>query len=211
LSHSFFITLEGCEGVGKSTALSYIKNYLSEKNINFIVTREPGGTGVAEALRKILLHHDDETILPITELLLIFAARAQHIAHVIKPALEAKQWVISDRFTDASFAYQGGGRKMSMDQLHILSDWVQGDLQPNLTLLFDAPVEIGLSRMTVRGATDRIEKEKADFFERVRAVYLARANQFPERFKIIDATQSFESVQKQIEQALKQITPFEKV
>ena len=203
---NFFITLEGCEGVGKSTALAYITSYLSKKNIHFIITREPGGTPIAEALRKILLHHDDEIILPITELLLLFAGRAQHIANVIKPALEAKQWVISDRFTDASFAYQGGGRKMAMNQLQILSDWVQGDLQPDLTLLFDAPVEVGLSRITVRGQKDRIEKEKADFFERVRTVYLERAKQFPERFVIIDATQSLEFVQKQIQAALNAIS-----
>ena len=197
-----FITLEGSEGVGKSTALTFIKNYLTEKKINFIVTREPGGTALAESLRQLLLHNDNETILPITELLLLFAGRAQHIEHVIKPALNSGKTVICDRFTDSSFAYQGGGRQMPMNQLQTLSEWVQGDLQPDLTLLFDAPVEIGLSRMNVRGDKDRIEKEKIDFFERVRTVYLARAKQFPERFKIIDATQSVEFVQKQIHSVL---------
>ncbi|MCX7121038.1 MAG: dTMP kinase [Gammaproteobacteria bacterium] len=202
---NFFITLEGVEGVGKSTALNYIKNYLTEKNIDFTITREPGGTDVAESLRKILLHHEQEAILPITELLLLFAGRAQHIAHVIQPALDNNKWVISDRFTDASFAYQGGGRQMSMTQLKTLSEWVQGDLQPDLTLLFDAPVEVGLSRMTARGEKDRIEKEKTDFFERVRATYLERAKQFPARFVIIDATQSLESVQQQIKTALEKL------
>lgn len=204
---TYFITLEGCEGVGKSTALTFIQRYFTEKNIDFIVTREPGSTPVAEAIREVLLHRNDESILPITELLLLFASRAQHIAHVIKPALHAGKTVICDRFTDSSFAYQGGGRQMSDAQIQTLSHWVQGDLQPTLTLLFDAPVEIGLARIHERNNQDRIEKEKTEFFERVRAAYLNRAKQFPNRFVMIDATQSLELVQQQIKSALQRQRP----
>lgn len=201
----YFITLEGCEGVGKSTALSFIESYLASHHVDFILTREPGGTAVGEAIRDILLHRDDETILPETELLLMFAARLQHIEHVIKPALNAGKTVISDRFTDSSFAYQGGGRKIAEEKLQTLADWVQGTLQPDLTLLLDAPVSLGLSRISERGGLDRIEQEKAAFFERVRAVYLARAKQFSKRFVIIDATQSVDNVQAQIAATLKKL------
>ncbi|OGT43766.1 MAG: dTMP kinase [Gammaproteobacteria bacterium RIFCSPHIGHO2_12_FULL_40_19] len=200
-----FITLEGGEGVGKSTALSFIKTVLLEKNIESVFTREPGGTKTGEAIRDVLLHRLDESILPETELLLMFAARAQHIAHVIKPALQAGKTVVSDRFTDASFAYQGGGRGISTDRLQTLTTWVQGDLQPDLTLLLDAPVEIGLSRIHQRGEKDRIEQESIDFFNRVRNAYLERAAQFPKRFSIIKADASLENVQEQIKQALDKI------
>ena len=151
MQKNYFITLEGGEGVGKSSALTFIKNYLSEKNIDCVFTREPGGTKTGEAIRAVLLHRMDESILPETELLLMFAARAQHISHVIKPALNAGKTVVSDRFTDASFAYQGGGRGIPHDRIQTLTDWVQGDLQPDLTLLLDAPVEIGLTRINQRG------------------------------------------------------------
>ena len=200
-----FITLEGGEGVGKSTALSFIKTVLLEKNIESVFTREPGGTKTGEAIRDVLLHRLDESILPETELLLMFAARAQHIAHVIKPALQAGKTVVSDRFTDASFAYQGGGRGISTDRLQTLTTWVQGYLQPDLTLLLDAPVEIGLSRIHQRGEKDRIEQESIDFFNRVRNAYLERAAQFPKRFSIIKADASLENVQEQIKQALDKI------
>lgn len=199
---TYFITLEGSEGAGKSTALLFIKNYFQQKKIDCVFTREPGGTSVGESIREILLHHKKEMILPETELLLMFAARAQHIAHVIKPALQAGKTVVSDRFTDASFAYQGGGRNISLDYLQTLEKWIQGDVKPHLTLLLDAPVEIGLSRMQQRGEKDRIENEKKEFFERVRNAYLARAKQFPERFVIIDASQSVEKVQGQIRRTL---------
>ena len=197
-----FITLEGSEGVGKSTALSFIKTYFAEKKIDFVLTREPGGTPLGESIRELLLNRNDEKVLPETELLLMFATRAQHIAHVIKPALSAGKTVISDRFTDASFAYQGGGRQIDFKKIETLANWIQGDLVPDLTLLLDAPVDIGLSRIEGRAHKDRIEQEKAVFFERVREVYLARAREFPARFAIIDATQSIDHVQLQIKNAL---------
>ncbi|MDP1574384.1 MAG: dTMP kinase [Coxiellaceae bacterium] len=200
--HSYFITLEGSEGVGKSTALSFIKNYFTEKKIDFVVTREPGGTPLGESIRDLLLNRSDEMVLPETELLLMFAARAQHVAHIIKPALAANKTVISDRFTDASFAYQGGGRQIEVKKIETLAAWIQGDLAPDLTLLLDAPVDIGLSRIESRTHKDRIEQEKKVFFERVREAYLVRARQFPERFVIIDATQSIDQVQYQIKNAL---------
>lgn len=199
---NFFITLEGCEGVGKSTALSFIEAHLEHLQIDFILTREPGGTAVGEAIRNILLHHEDEVILPVTELLLMFAARAQHVAHVIKPALHKGKTVVSDRFTDSSVAYQGGGRHISQEYLQTLADWVQKDLQPDLTLLLDAPISLGLSRINARGGLDRIEQEKTAFFERVRHAYLELAKQFPSRFVVIDATQTINEVQIQIVNAL---------
>lgn len=199
---NYFITLEGSEGVGKSTAMHAIEKYFSEKNKACVITREPGGTKIGEAIRHILLHATAETLLPETELLLLFAARAQHIAHVIKPALLSGKTVISDRFTDASFAYQGGGRQISEKNIQQLTDWISKDLQPDLTLLLDAPIDIGLSRLHQRGEKDRIENEKKEFFERVRAVYLARAKQYPKRFAVIDASQSISAVQSHIIQAL---------
>lgn len=197
-----FITLEGSEGVGKSTALSFIRDYWVEKKLDFIITREPGGTELGESIRNLLLHHASEKILPETELLLMFAARAQHIAHVIQPALKANKIVVSDRFTDASFAYQGGGRCMDVKKIEFLSSWIQDDCVPTLTILLDAPVDIGLSRIENRGHKDRIEQEKEDFFERVRQAYLARARAFPGRFVVIDAMQSLEAVQQEIKKAL---------
>lgn len=198
----FFITLEGGEGVGKSTALSFIKNYVTQKNIECVMTREPGGTKIGDAIRDILLHHKDELVLPETELLLLFAGRAQHIKHIIKPALAAGKTVISDRFTDASFAYQCGGRQVPIHYFELLEKWIQGDLYPNLTLLLDAPVEVGMARIENRGDKDRIEEEKTEFFQRVREAYLDRAKQFPNRFVIIRANESLENVQIQIKDAL---------
>lgn len=192
------ITIEGVEGVGKSTALLFIETQLKTAGIEFVLTREPGGTKIAEAIRQVLLHREDENMLPETELLLMFAARMQHISEVIQPALEAGKWVISDRFVDASFAYQGGGRGISMERIETLADWVQGDCQPDLTLLLDAPVNVGLARMMQRGAKDRIEKETKAFFERVRATYLKRAKLMPERFAVISADQKLPEVQAQI-------------
>lgn len=197
-----FITLEGGEGVGKSTALAFIQNYFLEKKIDCVMTREPGGTKIGEAIRDILLNNHDEKIFPTTELLLMFAARVQHIEQIIRPALNAGKTVVSDRFTDASFAYQGGGRQIPIDQIQILSDWVQGDLQPDLTLLLDAPIAVGLMRIDARGYKDRIESEESIFFERVRNAYLARAKQFPDRFVIIKADESLKNVQAQIKNAL---------
>lgn len=197
----YFITLEGGEGVGKSTAIAFIKQYVAQKKWECIFTREPGGTPLSEKIRELLLNHT-ETIEPITELLLMFASRAQHIAQVIKPALSAGKTVISDRFTDASFAYQGGGRYILGEKIQTLSKWVQGDLEPNLTLLLNANLEKAFSRIESRGTKDRIEQEQMDFFVRVKSAYLARAAQYPKRFVIIDANQSITEVQTQIKNAL---------
>lgn len=196
------ITLEGCEGVGKSTALAFIQQYFIRQKADFVLTREPGGTALGEAIRQLLLNRKDEFISAETELLLLFAARAQHIAQVIQPALAAGKVVVSDRFTDSSFAYQGGGRQLPVQPIEFLAKWIQADLQPDLTLLFDAPVHTGLARMQGRKHKDRIETETVDFFERVREAYLARAAQYPNRFVVIDASQALTSVEKQIATAL---------
>jgi dTMP kinase len=193
-----FITLEGIEGVGKSTQLTFIKNYLTQHKQSIVVTREPGGTPVAEAVRHLVLKQHEEQITPEAELLMLFAGRAQHIAHVVRPALLAGKWVICDRFTDATYAYQGAGRKMSLTQIATLEKWVQKKLQPDCTLLLDAPVKIAMKRIKRRGKADRIEAEQAAFFERVRAAYLARAKQFPKRYKVINAAAPLLKVQKQI-------------
>lgn len=196
---NIFLTIEGIEGVGKSTAVKFLENLLKNKKINFIVTREPGGTPVSEKIREILLTpNEKEKIQLDTELLLMFAARAQHIAQVIKPALLQNKWVVSDRFVDASYAYQGGGRGIPLSQIKMLDDWIVDGVKPNVTILLDAPAEIGLARAKNRGAHDRIEQEKVDFFQRVRAGYLDRAKQDPERFRIVDAAQSLEKVQTEL-------------
>lgn len=202
-----FLTIEGTEGVGKSTALKYIQDYLSQAGKNFIVTREPGGTVIAEQIRKILLTpNPTEKMVPETELLLMFACRVQHVHQVILPALAADKWVISDRFIDASFAYQGGGREMDVARIESLEKWLLPDFKPDLTLLFDAPAQVGLERAKHRGAQDRIEQEKIDFFERVRAGYLERMQQDKKRFRLIDATQSLEKVQIELKKILDEIT-----
>lgn len=193
-----FISFEGIEGVGKTTALQFVRDYLEHHQIAYVMTREPGGTPIAEAIRTVLLNHYDETMCRDTELLLMFAGRAQNISQVILPALQRGQWVLSDRFTDASFAYQGGGRGVAVKHIDELARWVQGDLQPDLTLLLDTPVDVGLSRVTGRGAKDRIETEGVDFFERVRKTYLQLAKAHPHRFCIIDTNRSLEEVKKQI-------------
>lgn len=197
-----FITLEGGEGVGKTSNMIYIQSLLKNKNIPVLQTREPGGTVLAENIRQLLLDNDQESIAEQTELLMMFAARAQHIKHVIKPALEQGVWVVSDRFTDATYAYQGGGRNMALSAIQWLENFVQGDLRPDLTLLLDAPVQLGMQRATHRGKLDRFESEKMVFFEKVRQAYLTIAEQQPQRVKIIDATQSLENVQSQISNIL---------
>ena len=198
-----FITIEGVEGAGKSSVVHYIQDLLKEMDIPCVVTREPGGTPIAEAIRKILLSRYDEMMCPDTELLLMFAGRAQHISQVILPALQRGQWVISDRFTDASFAYQGGGRGIPLSHIRELAAWVQGELEPDMTLLMDLPVEVGFSRIHSRGAKDRIESEGKDFFERVRERYLIRARKFPERFRVINAEHDFDSVKKEVMNVLR--------
>jgi dTMP kinase len=198
-----FITLEGGEGVGKTTNIPFLKNYLQDKNIPVVVTREPGGTQLAEKIRGLLLQADDETVTSHTELLLIFAARAQHLNHVIKPALAQGQWVLCDRFTDATYAYQGGGRGMALDAIRWLENFVQDDLRPDLTLLFDAPVETGMARAKNRGGRiDRFESEQLHFFNQVRQVYLQQAQHYPERIKIIKADQALEGVQQALVEIL---------
>lgn len=200
---SYFITIEGIEGVGKSSAAKVISSYLEQKKIPHFMTREPGGTPIAEGIRQLLLNVYPEKMHPDTELLLLFGSRAQHIAEVIKPSLSAGKWVICDRFTDASYAYQGGGRLVDVQRIAILEQWVQGSLQPNLTFLLDAPVEVALKRIQKR-AKDRIEQETFEFFERVRQAYLMRAKQYPNRYRCIDASSSIDDVKTQLETILDQ-------
>ncbi len=198
LEYGNFISIEGIEGVGKSTAIKFLQQYLTSQGVQFVLTREPGGTPIAESIRQVLLGHYDEGMSPDTELMLMFAGRAQNIAEVIRPALDKGYWVLSDRFTDASFAYQGGGRGIDARHIEELAKWVQKELRPNLTILLDAPVEIGLTRVASRGAKDRIEAEGSQFFERVRQTYLNLAREQSDRFRVIDATQDLKSIEKQL-------------
>ncbi|MBB3046537.1 dTMP kinase [Litorivivens lipolytica] len=197
-----FITLEGTEGVGKSTNLAVIVQWLESHNIPFIQTREPGGTPLAEQLRELLLAPREEAVDPKAELLMVFAARAQHLAEVVKPALARGEWVLCDRFTDATFAYQGGGRQLPTTLIEELEALVQEGLQPDCTLLLDLCPEVGLSRAQERGELDRFETEAQEFFERVRDAYLSRAKADPERFHVIDAAQSIEAVASDIRKVL---------
>jgi len=201
-----FITLEGTEGAGKSTNLTFIKEWLAEKGIDLIVTREPGGTEIGEAIREVLLNKAYTAMQAETELLLMFAARAQHLQEKILPALEQGKWVISDRFTDATYAYQGAARGMSFERIGEIEQWVQQGFFPNTTFIFDLPIEIGMARVASRGGeTDRFEQEKHDFFEKVRAAYLKRASSSPERYTVLDASQSLDAVQKSIVIRLEQM------
>lgn len=191
-----FITLEGGEAVGKSTNLQTIAEFLKSQAVVCVISHEPGGTPLAEDLRHFLLKIQDEKIAPQAELLLMFAARAQHIHEVIEPALSAGKWVICSRFTDSSYAYQGGGRGMPIEDIALLEHLVQPALQPDLTILLDLPVEIACERAQKRGLLDRIEQEDRNFFKRVRTAYLARAGQYPERFRVVDAAQPLNIVQR---------------
>lgn len=197
-----FITVEGGEGVGKTTNLEYIRATLERAGKRVRVTREPGGTPLAEQIRGLLLDPSHKGMAPDCELLLVFAARAEHLARVIRPALAAGEWVLCDRFTDATYAYQGGGRGLSLPRIAELERLVQADMRPDLTLLLDVPVELGLSRAGARGQLDRFEQEEAAFFERVRQVYLARAAAEPARFRIVDASVALADVQAQIDRVL---------
>jgi dTMP kinase len=194
-----FITLEGPEGAGKSTNREYLAERLRERGIEVQLTREPGGTPLAERIRELLLDPSDEKMAVDTELLLVFAARAQHIAQVIRPALERGAVVLCDRFTDATYAYQGGGRGLPVERIAQLEGFVQGGLRPDLTLVFDLPVEIGLSRAAARGRLDRFEQEGRAFFEAVRHTYLDRARAEPARYRILDAAQSLAEVQRDLD------------
>lgn len=202
-----FITLEGVEGVGKSTNLEVIKKFLELKEVEFIVTREPGGTPVAEEIRQLLLENREEKLYELSELLLIFAARSQHLEALIKPALNQGVWVLCDRFTDATYAYQGGGRNLSVDTIAALETLAQGELRPDLTFILDLDPEIGLDRASKRGALDRFEKEQVSFFQRVRATYLARALEEPERCRVIDAAAPIDEVEQQLIGLLEELFP----
>ena len=195
MSKGRFITFEGIDGAGKSTHLDFAADLLRAQGRQVVVTREPGGTALGEALRGILLQ--DAMHLE-TEALLMFAARREHIAQVIAPALERGDWVISDRFTDATFAYQGGGRKLERSKLEALEQWVHPQLQPDLTLLFDVPLEVARARLDATRTLDKFEQEKADFFAATRAEYLRRAAEFPQRFRVIDSTQAIANIQTQL-------------
>ena len=197
------VTLEGSEGAGKSTCMETVRAILSHRGIDVVTTREPGGTALGERLRAILLDPGIEGISADVELLMMFAARAQHIHDVIEPALSRGSWVISDRFTDASYAYQGGGRGLQSHRIAELENWVQGKLRPDLTLLLDTPVELGLERAGNRSQPDRFEAENLAFFDRVRATYLARADSEPQRIRVIATDQTLDEVKSGIEQTLR--------
>lgn len=200
-----FITLEGPEGAGKSTNRDYLAERLASAGCEVLLTREPGGTPLAERIRELLLEPSVEPMAADTELLLVFAARAQHLAQVIRPALAAGKVVLCDRFTDATYAYQGGGRGLSLERIALLENFVQGSLRPDLTLVFDLPVEIGLARAAARGRLDRFEQEAQGFFEAVRQTYLARARLAPERYRLLDAAQPLDAVQAQLDRLLPEL------
>lgn len=193
-----FITIEGVEGAGKSTAMQFIEKYLQKQGIDFVLTREPGGTEIAEVIRKVILAHYMEKMCPYTELLLYFAGRAQHVNQVIRPALQQGKWVISDRFTDASYAYQGIGRGIPDDHIATLETWIQGDLRPDLVFIMDIDAKEGIARTKSIRELDRIELESLDFFQRIRAYYLQKAQQNPAKYKLIDGMQSKDKVEQQI-------------
>ncbi len=204
MSQGLFITLEGGEGAGKTTSLAFVREFLEAAGKKVVVTREPGGTPLGEEIRGLLLHGRDAMQVD-TELLLMFAARAEHLARVIRPALAMGAVVVCDRFTDATYAYQGAGRGAPETRIRALEDWVQQGLRPDLTLLLDIAVEPGLARAGQRGAPDRFEREQTDFFERVRQGYLAAAAREPQRVRLIDAAQSIPKVQLQLRAALETV------
>lgn len=197
-----FITIEGTEGVGKSTNIEFIRQWLEARGIELVQTREPGGTPFAEDVRSLLLAVRDESVDETAELLLMFAARSQHLNKLIKPALERGAWVLCDRFTDSTYAYQGGGRGVEIEKIAALETFVQGELRPDMTLILDIDVTVGLERASKRAALDRFESEKVEFFERVRSIFLARAEQAPERYRVVNAGQQLADVQGDIEQVL---------
>jgi len=193
-----FITVEGIEGAGKSTQMDVLRRFLDAKGIPVVMTREPGGTPLGEAVRALLLNPENGGMSADAELLLVFAARAEHLHKVVSPALESGNWVLSDRFTDATYAYQGGGRGIAQARIAALEQWVQGDLRPDLTLLLDVTVETGMARITARGQPDRFEREDGAFFQRIRDNYLQRATAEPRRFRRIDASAPVERVSQEV-------------
>ena len=211
MKRGLFITIEGSEGVGKSTNIDWMAARLQEQGIPSLCTREPGGTPMAERIRDMLLRHDEEALPDIAELLLFFAARSLHIENAIRPALAEGHWVLCDRFTDASRAYQGAGRGLSLDRIDTLANWVHGDLNPDATLLLDAPETVGMQRASGRGAADRLESEQISFYRRVRDHYLSLAAAEPDRFIVVDAARPLDAVQEDIGRALdKLINNFKK-
>lgn len=209
MQKSRFISVEGIEGVGKSTHLRFIQGWLSRRGVRVLRTREPGGTPAAERIRAILLDPGNRQLSAMSELLLMFAARASHVEQVIRPALAGGRWVLCDRFTDASYAYQGGGRGLKQRDIAALEGMVLRGLKPDLTLLLDAPVDVGLRRMQRRGARDRFERERQEFFQRVRHAYRARAQRDPRRFRIVDASGELPEVRARIRDVLeKRVAPW---
>jgi dTMP kinase len=200
-----FITVEGIEGVGKTTNMEYLQQLITAAGKGLVVTREPGGTPLGEAIRGLLLDPDYKGMDPDCELQLMFAARAEHLNKVIKPAIAAGRWVLCDRFTDATYAYQGGGRGLDTEKIAALEQLVQGDFRPDLTLLLDVPVEVGLARAGNRSAPDRFEQEQVGFFERVRQAYLDMADTHNGRYRVIDASQPLENVQQQLDTVMETI------
>ena len=198
-----FITIEGIEGVGKSTNIAHIRGLIEAAGIDVVITREPGGTPLGEAIRGLLLDPSYTGMSPDCELQLMFAARAEHLARVILPALRQGQWVLCDRFTDATYAYQGGGRGIEVEKIARLEQWLQGEFRPDLTVLLDVPVAIGLARAGNRGTLDRFEQEQIEFFERVRQAYLDLAARHDGRYRVIDASLPLTSVQQQLEDVLR--------
>lgn len=205
MKKGLFITLEGGEGAGKSSNLGFIETWLRQAGKNPLMTREPGGTRAGEEIREILLHGKDLLLTAEAEMLLMFAARAEHLQQVVRPALVQGRIVVCDRFTDATYAYQGGGRGLPAERIAVIEQWVQGDLRPDLTLLFDVPVEIGLQRANRRSTPDRFERENIQFFERVRHTYLERARVEAGRIRILDASKSPAEVEQQLGQILDEV------
>ena len=201
-----FITVEGIEGVGKSTNIDTLVQRIEAAGHKVLTTREPGGTPFAEDIREILMNRSDEPVPEIAELLLMFAARSFNVNNVILPALEAGTWVVCDRFTDSTRAYQGGGRGLPMDTINRVADWVHGDTWPDLTILLDAPVEVGMERAGNRSEPDRFEQERHEFFQRVRECYLQIAASEPNRFVVIDTTRSIEEVREEISALAEQVS-----
>ncbi len=199
------MTFEGGEGAGKSTNLEYVRNRLEAAGVPLLLSREPGGTALGEKIRALLLDPDNKGMSCDAELLLMFAARAEHLSSVIMPALQRGTWVLCDRFTDATYAYQGGGRGIGSERIALLEDWVQGGFQPDMTILFDLPIDVGMQRARQRAQLDRFEQEQLSFFEAVRASYLERARHDPRRFRVVDASLELATVQQQLDKIVDEL------
>ena len=205
MKRGIFITVEGIEGTGKSTNIDFLTGLIEKRGFEVIRTREPGGTPMAEQIRQLLLDHDQENLPAIAELLLFFASRSLHLCNTIIPSLQQGKWVVCDRFTDASRAYQGSGRGLDLDRIERLAEWVQEGVEPDMTLLLDAPAEIGMERAAARGEGDRMDNEELAFYQRVRAGYLTLADMHPDRFAVVDASRPLADVQVSIEAELEAI------